>query len=123
MSLLAVLVLAASLGAALVTAAAPDALALDPYSRGVQSRAAPAPLPRMQPAPPKVFTTKPPLNPSKKSPSLNNLSTDFNRRAAESANCRSRCGTSCQTMSCSGLDTSTCLRIRQQCRMSCSTSC
>jgi hypothetical protein len=39
------------------------------------------------------------------------------------SNCRSRCGSACQTMSCSGLNTSQCLSIRQNCRMNCSSRC
>jgi hypothetical protein len=43
--------------------------------------------------------------------------------AAAASNCRSRCGSACQTMSCSGLNTSQCLSIRQNCRMNCSSRC
>jgi hypothetical protein len=43
--------------------------------------------------------------------------------SAAASNCRSRCGSACQTMSCSGLNTSQCLSIRQNCRMNCSSRC
>jgi hypothetical protein len=38
-------------------------------------------------------------------------------------NCRSSCGSRCQMISCSGLNTSQCLSVRQRCRMSCSSRC
>jgi hypothetical protein len=38
-------------------------------------------------------------------------------------NCRFTCGSQCQSVSCSGLNTSQCLSIRQRCRMGCRSRC
>ncbi|WP_333793919.1 hypothetical protein [Hyphomicrobium sp.] len=37
--------------------------------------------------------------------------------------CRSSCASRCQMVSCSGLSVSKCASVRQQCRVSCQTSC
>jgi len=57
------------------------------------------------------------------SPGVQRPATGAGSNAAAAANCRSRCGSACQTMSCSGLNTSQCLSIRQNCRMNCSSRC
>jgi len=57
------------------------------------------------------------------SPGVQRPATGAGSNAAAASNCRSRCGSACQTMSCSGLNTSQCLSIRQNCRMNCSSRC
>jgi len=47
----------------------------------------------------------------------------FTRPNVYGPNCRSSCGSRCQLVSCSGLDTSQCLSVRQRCRMGCSSRC
>ncbi|WP_295558794.1 hypothetical protein [uncultured Hyphomicrobium sp.] len=96
---------------------APDVSAADRYSRGVQERVKPVPAPRVQPTPR--------LAPDLRTPrgSGTGASSDFYSRMGSSSACRSRCGSSCQTIACSGLNTSQCLSIRQQCRLSCNSRC
>jgi hypothetical protein len=95
----------------------PAAHAADPYSRGVQARTPRAvPAPRVQPAP-RISTTPRDL----RNPGITNR--ELQRDLSATSNCRSRCGSSCQTMSCSGLNTSQCLSIRQNCRMGCTSRC
>jgi len=47
----------------------------------------------------------------------------YTRPGIAGPNCRSGCGSRCQLVSCSGLNTSQCLSVRQRCRMSCRSRC
>jgi hypothetical protein len=66
---------------------------------------------------------QPRLEVAPRTPGSLNSGSGINAYQQNSSACRSRCGSSCQTMSCSGMNTSTCLSIRQQCRMNCSSRC
>jgi len=57
------------------------------------------------------------------SPNVQRPATGAGSNAAAASNCRSRCGSACQTMSCSGLVGSQCTSIRQNCRMNCASRC
>jgi hypothetical protein len=98
---------------------ASSAHAADPYARGVQSRIAPraVPAPRIQPTPRLSGSPRDLRNPGL------GTSRELQRNLSETSTCRSRCGSSCQTIACSGLNTSQCLSIRQNCRMTCSSRC
>jgi hypothetical protein len=66
---------------------------------------------------------QPRLEVTPRSPGSLNSNSGINAYQQNSSACRSRCGSSCQTMSCSGMNGATCNSIRQQCRMNCSSRC
>ena len=109
--LVSVLAMAVSLAVPVATAADPVIRGVNPKARGV------APPKRIQPAP--RLAPAPRVKPNRGIDSRS----EFYRQSTSSSLCRSRCGSSCQTISCSGLNTSQCLSIRQQCRMSCTSRC
>ena len=44
-------------------------------------------------------------------------------RVTPGYNCQSLCGSSCASASCSGLDVAQCIRVRQDCRVTCTSRC
>jgi hypothetical protein len=79
------------------------------------------PTPRATPAPVMKPQRVQPMPNTATNPGLNR--NDMYNNAAQRSNCQSRCGSSCQTMGCSGLNTSQCLSMQQQCRMNCRSRC
>jgi hypothetical protein len=83
-----------------------------------------APAPRATPAPIMQPRRVQPLPNTATNPGLNReLRNSIQNDAARRSNCQSRCGSSCQTIACSGLNTSQCVSMQQQCRMNCRSRC
>ena len=94
----------------------------DPIVPGIRPNPRPAPPTRITPRP--QFLPAPRVEPGPRLPSApGEISPGVARPATTGAGCISRCGSQCQSVSCSGLTASQCTSARQRCRLSCRSQC